>query len=354
MSYVVRSGDTLGAIASRNGTTVQAIMAANPQIKNPNMISVGQQLNLPGGGGGAIPSAPSAPSIPAPSSYTVRSGDTLGAIANRNGTTVNEIMAANPQIRNPNQISPGQKINLPGGSNGGGAPQPQRPPQQQPPTQQQPAPAQQGGSSLGTPPATGPWELPDVGPARRLAAGDFEAAARELQCETAAVRAVAEVESGGRTGFDDNRRPKILFEIHHFKRLTGGRYDRSHPHLSAPYSSPNRRASYKKNQWTVIREAFALDPDAAVKSASWGMFQVMGFNHADVGWSNVRQFVYDMYESEAQHMRAFLGFCRTNNLVRHIRSKNWASFARGYNGPDYASNAYHTKMANAYARYSRG
>ena len=352
MSYVVKSGDTLGAIASRNGTTVQAILAQNPQISNPNQISVGQQLNMPGGGGGgaSIPSAPA----PAPSTYTVRSGDTLGAIANRNGTTVDEIMRANPQIQNPNQISPGQQLNMPGGSNGGATPQPQRPPQQQQPPAQQPAPPAQGGSSLGTPPATGPWVLPDVGPARRLAAGDFEAAARELQCETAAVRAVAEVESGGRTGFDDNRRPKILFEIHHFKRLTGGRYDRSHPHLSAPYKSPLRRASYKKNQWTVIREAFALDPDAAVKSASWGMFQVMGFNHELVGWKSVRQFVYDMYESEAQHMRSFLGFCRGNNLVRHIRSKNWASFAYGYNGEDYASNDYHGKMARAYARHSRG
>lgn len=352
MSYVVKSGDTLGAIASRNNTTVQAIMAANPQIANPNAISVGQKITLPGNGGGGIPSPA------APSSYTVRSGDTLGAIANRNGTTVDEIMRANPQIKNPNQISPGQQINLPGKSNGGGTPQPQ--PQPQPkPQQQQPqpqpqTPAEGGSSSLGTPPATGPWELPARGPARRLAAGDFDAAARELQCEAAAVRAVAEVESGGRTGFDDAKRPKILFEIHHFKRLTGGRYDRSHPHLSAPYKSPLRRASYKKDQWVVIREAFALDPDAAVKSASWGMFQVMGFNHELVGWKSVRQFVYDMYESEAQHMRAFLGFCRGNNLVRHIRSKSWASFARGYNGEDYASNNYHTKMANAYARYSRG
>ncbi|MDC3962779.1 N-acetylmuramidase domain-containing protein [Polyangium jinanense] len=351
MSYVVKSGDTLGAIASRNNTTVQAIMAQNPQIKNPNAISVGQKITLPGnGGGGAIPSPAS------PSTYTVRSGDTLGAIANRNGTTVDEIMRANPQIKNPNQISPGQEIKLPGQSNGGGTPQPQPKPQQpQQPQQQQPqTPAEGGNSSLGTPPATGPWELPVRGPARRLAAGDFDAAARELQCEAAAVRAVAEVESGGRTGFDDQKRPKILFEIHHFKRLTGGRYDRSHPHLSAPYKSPLRRASYKKDQWAVIREAFALDPDAAVKSASWGMFQVMGFNHELVGWKSVRQFVYDMYESEAQHMRAFLGFCRGNNLVRYIRSKNWASFARGYNGEDYASNNYHTKMANAYARYSRG
>jgi hypothetical protein len=174
-----------------------------------------------------------------------------------------------------------------------------------------------------------------------------------LGCETAAVRAVAEVESGGRTGFDTQKRPKILFEIHLFRDNTKHRYDKTHPHLSAPYSSPLRRASYKKDQWAVMREAFALDPDAAVKSASWGMFQVLGSNYKMCGWQNVRQFVYDMFESEAQHLRAFLGFCRGANITSYLKTRNWAAFARGYNGPDYASNAYHTKMASAYARYKR-
>lgn len=102
-----------------------------------------------------------------------------------------------------------------------------------------------------------------------------------------------------------------------------------------------------------MREAFALDADAAVKSASWGMFQVLGSNYKMCGWTNVRQFVYDMFESEAQHLRAFLGFCRGAKITQHLKTRNWAAFARGYNGPDYASNAYHTKMARAYERYKR-
>jgi hypothetical protein len=281
MSYVVKSGDTLGAIASRYDTTVQAILSANPQIKNANAIFVGQQIKLPSGGG----------QTPAPS-------------------------------KPPSN-----------GSNGG-----------------TPAPSQ---SSQGGPPATGPWTLPKEGAARRLAASDFVAAARNLECETAAVRAVAEVESGGRTGFDDKKRPKILFEIHLFRSNTKQRFDNSHPHLSAPYSSPRRRQSYAKDQWTVMREAFALDADAAVKSASWGMFQVLGSNYKMCGWKSVREFVYDMFESEAQHLRSFLGYCRGANITRHLKTRNWASFAAGYNGPDYASNAYHTKMARAYERYKR-
>jgi hypothetical protein len=194
------------------------------------------------------------------------------------------------------------------------------------------------------------WTLPQSGTGLRLVEEDFQRAARELGVEAAAIHAVASVESGGRTGFDDQRRPKILFEIHLFRANTNHRYDRSHPHISAPYKSPERRRSYRRDQWQVIREAFALDPEAAVKSASWGMFQVIGGNYRICGWSNVRQFVDSMYYSEGQHLRAFLGFCRSNNLVRHLRTHNWAAFAAGYNGPSYAENHYDTKMAQAYAR----
>jgi LysM repeat protein len=278
--------------------------------------------------------------------YVIKSGDTLAAVAAKHGTSVSEILAANPQIKNANVISVGQKITIP---------------EAQSPPAPGGGPGGSGGGDTGgaTPPQgstggeqTGPWTLPTQGDARKLVASDFENAARELGVETAAVRAVAEVESGGRTGFDAAKRPKILFEIHLFRSNTNRRYDTSHPHLSAPYKSKRRRASYKKDQWVVINEAFKLDPEAAVKSASWGMFQVLGSNFKMGGWKTVRQFVSDMFISESQHMRSFLGFCRANNLVRHLKSKNWAAFARAYNGPDYASNAYDTKMANAYKRYS--
>ncbi|UQA58447.1 N-acetylmuramidase domain-containing protein [Polyangium aurulentum] len=345
MSYVVKSGDTLGAIANRHDTTVSAILAANPQIKNPNSIFPGQKITIPGQ---AAPKPP-APKPPAPKppasagTYTVKPGDSLSEIAADHGTSVSELLKANPQIKNPNAISVGQKINLPkgasaGGGGGGGG----------------------GGSGGGTPapePSTpsqsGPWTLPGSGNARKLVLSDFQSAATQLGCETAAVRAVAEVESGGRSGFDTKKRPKILFEIHLFQKHTNHKYDNSHPHLSSSYSSPRRRQSYAKDQYTVLREAFALNPTAACMSASWGMFQVLGSNYKMCGWSSVRQFVTDMFESEAQHLRAFLGFCRGAGITRHLKTRNWASFARGYNGPDYKSNAYDTKMANAYARYKR-
>src|SRR5690349_15017567 len=135
-------------------------------------------------------------------SYVVKSGDTLSAIASRNDTTVQAILAANPQIKNANSIYVGQKINLPAAKPSTPAP-PAKPPAKPPSEGTGGTPADSGthGGGGASPPATGPWHLPTSGAARKLAKSDFEAAARELGCETAAVRAVAEVESGGRTGF---------------------------------------------------------------------------------------------------------------------------------------------------------
>jgi len=47
MTYVVKAGDTLSKIASRNGITLAQLLQFNPSIKNPNKISVGDKINLP-------------------------------------------------------------------------------------------------------------------------------------------------------------------------------------------------------------------------------------------------------------------------------------------------------------------
>lgn len=117
MDYVVQPGDTLASIARRFGTTVQAILAANPRITDPNLIFVGQVITIPVTTPGPTP-PPTPPPPPPPGfrRYVVRRGDTLNTIAARFGTTVNAILAANPQIRNPNLIFPGQVIRIPTGA----------------------------------------------------------------------------------------------------------------------------------------------------------------------------------------------------------------------------------------------
>jgi hypothetical protein len=77
----------------------------------------------------------------------------------------------------------------------------------------------------------------------------------------------------------------------------------------------------------------------------------MGFNWKALGYESLQEFVNRMYESEGQHLDAFVRYVKVNDLGRFLRTKNWAAFAKGYNGADYARNKYDTKMAQAYARH---
>ena len=96
----------------------------------------------------------------------------------------------------------------------------------------------------------------------------------------------------------------------------------------------------------------ALDRAAALQSASWGMFQIMGFNYQACGYSSVESFVEDMFKSESEHLSAFVGFIKKNKLAAALKSKNWATFAAAYNGPGYAENHYDTKMEKAYKKFA--
>ena len=81
------------------------------------------------------------------------------------------------------------------------------------------------------------------------------------------------------------------------------------------------------------------------------MFQIMGFHWESLGYASAKAFVDLMYKSEGEHLKAFAKFMKVNNLVRHLKTLNWAKFARGYNGPGYAANKYDTKMADAYKKH---
>jgi len=199
------------------------------------------------------------------------------------------------------------------------------------------------------------WQLPTKGAALKLVPEDFVNAARELGIETAAVHAVALVESSG-GGFDSQNRPKMRYENHHFRTLTKHRYDKTHPDLSNPYKSKLYKATHSKGveqQWKLLHDAFALAPDEAVMACSWGMFQVMGEAYKTVGWTSLEEFVKDMFYSEQQHLRAFMGFCRSRHLIADLQTKppNFTAFAHGYNGAKTVG--YDVKMRTYYRQYSK-
>ncbi len=181
-----------------------------------------------------------------------------------------------------------------------------------------------------------------------LTRADFEAVAQRLSCEWEAVAAVAEVESGRLGGFGADDKPVILFERHLFSRKTNSQYDTSHPSLSnrTPGGHPHTQAE----RWAQLAQAYALNPLAALESASYGRFQVLGQNFGNLGLPDAKVYVSKLAKSEKDQLDAFEGFVKANRLDDELRNKNWAGFASGYNGPGYAANHYDQKMAEAYAR----
>ncbi|GAB7191186.1 hypothetical protein NUM3379_18930 [Kineococcus sp. NUM-3379] len=104
--YTVRPGDTLGHIAARTGTTVEALREANG-LDARGFIREGQNLTLPGG------SADEPAPAPAAATHTVRAGETLSGIASRTGTTVKALREANG-LDARGFIREGQTLTLPG------------------------------------------------------------------------------------------------------------------------------------------------------------------------------------------------------------------------------------------------
>lgn len=184
----------------------------------------------------------------------------------------------------------------------------------------------------------------------KLAPADVEHAAELLGVEPAAIRAVIAVEAAG-GGFQPDGRPKVLFEAHRFSKLTRGLYDASHPDIS---SKVWRRDLYKGGsaEWGRIERAARLNRPAALMAASWGMFQIMGENHRRTGYATVESFAAAMCQGEAEHLAAFLGFCKSSGLVDELRDRRWADFARIYNGPSFAKNSYDVRLAEAYQRFA--
>ncbi|MEZ5307158.1 MAG: N-acetylmuramidase domain-containing protein [Pyrinomonadaceae bacterium] len=178
----------------------------------------------------------------------------------------------------------------------------------------------------------------------KLSNTDYCRAAERLNCEVAAIKAVAIVESKG-NGFDTQDRPKILFERHKFAKYTNGKYVTSHPDICNWTPGGYGTAA---SQYDRYGRALILDAQAAMFSASWGKFQIMGFNFAICGYRSVQDFVDDMRLSEGAHLDAFVEYVVQNELADELRNKDWAGFAKGYNGPDYKINQYDTKMADAY------
>lgn len=191
-----------------------------------------------------------------------------------------------------------------------------------------------------------------------LTESDLVRAAERLGCEVASIKAVVRVESTG-NGFEDNGKPIVLYERHKMYKFVGELND---PELNAntlaaqyPNLVSKSRGGYMGGaaEFSRLRHAMTIHSSCALKSASYGLFQIMGFNHAACGYDTVEAFFTAMSESEGKQLDAFCGFIESNPVLKKsLKAKNWANFAEAYNGSDYKANAYDLKLARYFAIYS--
>jgi len=118
-TYVVQRGDTVSAIAARHGLRTADVLAING-LGWSSIIYPGQVLRLTSGAASAPAPAPA----PSGTTYTVRAGDTISAIARRHGVSTTAVLAANG-LSWSSIIYPGQVVKIPaGGSTATAAPSP--------------------------------------------------------------------------------------------------------------------------------------------------------------------------------------------------------------------------------------
>ncbi len=192
------------------------------------------------------------------------------------------------------------------------------------------------------------------GGAKTLSEEDIQACAREFGLEAILIKTVYTVESNG-SGFLKDGRPRILFEGHIFwKQLTDkgispepyvkGNKDILYPKWTKQYYSHNPADEYQR-----LEKAVRIDREAAYRSASWGLFQIMGMNYKAAAFATVDAFVAAHQESAGRQLGAFLFFIRNNKMLDFLKQHDWEAFARHYNGPAYKENNYDVKLKNTYA-----
>jgi len=186
----------------------------------------------------------------------------------------------------------------------------------------------------------------------------FTGMAGRLGCEVAAIKAVTFTETAG-NGFCENGLPTILFERHHFYEFTKPASGR-HPYAMFPdicHDNPGGYGAGGIHQYERLVKAARLNLDAALKSCSWGAFQILGEYYSQCGYNSVVEMVDDCMKSVDAHAVIFEKFLKSEkkSAATALKNKDWVKFTAGYNGKnwDKQNPDYPTKMEKHYNDLSK-
>jgi len=169
--------------------------------------------------------------------------------------------------------------------------------------------------------------------------------------DPAELLGIADVESAGVAFWNVNGKdlPAIRFEWGYFKpRLNA---DQLTAALAAGLNAVQPSSFAGRYDW--LAKAQGINPTAALESISMGLGQVMGANWQALGYASVDDLWGKAQTIEGQ-VDLMVRFIVKNNLKTAIDNEDWKTFAKGYNGSNYAKNGYDTKLAAAVEKYRSG
>jgi murein L,D-transpeptidase YcbB/YkuD len=184
---------------------------------------------------------------------------------------------------------------------------------------------------------------------------DYQSAAKRLGAPVAHVKAIADVESAGETFWmvDGQKLVPVRFEAHWFGKLSGYRFNDSHPDLSCVEWNPALAATTRRGAWTQVKAAEVLDHKAALEATSSGAFQVMGFNWQRLRYASVDEF-FDAMQTESGQLEAFARYIEADPALRaSLVIGAWRDVENRYNGGGFGG-AYAEKLETAAEHYSGG
>ena len=195
------------------------------------------------------------------------------------------------------------------------------------------------------------------GTGKRLSSGDVGKAAKQIGIETAVLLAFLEVEAAGR-GFDNSNCPKMLFEPHIFWRNLTGALRSTAARLGLAYARW-KPGSYPSESYTRLQAAIDVSEEPAFLSASYGLGQIMGFNHAVAGNRTAKEMFETAKKGEFEQLVQLVTLMKSWHMHKMLRPgadytnpETWVPAVRKYNGGGYAKHGYHIKMARAYVKHS--
>jgi len=200
-----------------------------------------------------------------------------------------------------------------------------------------------------------------VGKAKRLEDLDLPRLGHRLGVGEDHIHMFLEVETRGK-GHDDQGRSIILFERHVFYRELKKLPDKSYLKRAVAAGIANPRAGgYGKfsSQYDKLSKALAIHETCALLSCSWGLGQVMGFNHLAAGYPTVQEMVLAFKDDEETQLEGAVNFILYNKIDDELRAckpgepETCRAFASRYNGSGYRRNNYHVKLAESLLKWSR-